>query len=124
MRKVRYSLVLVGKTARKDKQKLGGTEPYTNAELLDLVKLDVEEHFGIRPVFVMDEELLPHKYKYPNFYAAGWFVSDETISNEPGMGSELVVVGHADTMEAAKKILLDKANSLDWENLAKTIGVE
>lgn len=120
MRKVKYSFILVGKTAKKKIKDNGHF--YTNAELLELVKEDVRNQFGDRATFVVNAPSISNDVnKYPNFYAATWLVSDDPVDGDVGVGSELVLIDHANTMEAARKSLFDTVKSIEWDTLASTI---
>ena len=117
MMKVKLQFQLVGKSDTYKKYlpatKLG---EWTNENTLELIKDTVANYFGDRAVFVFHEETLRNNVvKYPKFFSAGWFVSQE---KEP---HELVVISHGDTMEEANKSVVEATKILDWNSLAVKI---
>jgi hypothetical protein len=62
----------------------------------------------------MHEDKMANAIKYPEFYAAGWFV-------DVNCESELVVVSHGDTMQEATNSMMEAVKLLDWNDLSATI---
>jgi len=116
--KVRLMFTLVGKTVdsltKKAKIVLSQEGEWTNDNTLGHVKSSVEQHFGRRPVHVIDENRLLSG-NYPKFYCAGWFYSDST-------NTELVLIDHGSDMKAARENMLRSITSkVDWVNLAENV---
>jgi len=117
-RKVRINLILVGKTIPDYKP----LKELSNQEVFYWVESQVLSQFGKqRPVYVSDEDRLFGPQRYPNFYAAGWFISDDPIKDTEGNGSELVVVTHGESMKAAQTSMMIAVGNSDWDDLAKNI---
>lgn len=105
---VRLTFTLVGKT--KDVPAKHLPAEWKNSDTLDLVRSRVVAQFGDRALYIVDEDKLGNDNAiYPKFYAAGWFQSaDEPLT-------ELVVVDHGNTMEAAQKALLSSVVNVPWD---------
>lgn len=118
-RKVRVNVTLVGKARPKFKS----LKDLTNKEIFYWMESQVLDQFGSeRPLFICDEEMvLIEGRKYPEFYSAGWFVSDDPVSGTEGIGSELVVVAHGDSMKSAQEAVMAAIGNTSWDNLAKNI---
>lgn len=117
MKQVRLNFSLVGKTNQFLKQ-FPKTEidNVLNEVVLDMVKEQVNFHFGNRACFVHDQATLELSGKYPEYYAAGWFVSEDS----PGHGTDLVVIGHGESMKSAQQAVMDAVRSTDWDSLASS----
>lgn len=114
MRQVRVNFNLVGNTSQftrllKDFDK----ELITNDTILDQIKEQVAYHFGDRAIMVHNEDSLMYG-SYPEYYAATWFVSEETGVH----GTDLIVVAHGDNMQDAQNTVLNAVRMADWESLA------
>lgn len=115
MKRVKLHFTLVGKT---DEWRRGhNLQEWTNRDSFDLVKDTVISHFGSgRPMLMINEDSLRSSGSaYPEYYAAGWFITEDKPL------SELVVVAHGDSMASAKKFLLDAVNMVDWDNEARLV---
>lgn len=112
---VKLNFMLVGKTAEavRDLNKtIDGS--LDNSQVLEQVKSDVRFHFGDRGMSVHREKSLIAG-KYPEFYAAGWFVS-------PGTLSDLIVIAHGETMKNAQDLVMHAISQTDWGTLSSEIG--
>lgn len=116
-RKVKISLTLVGKS----RYGSDNFKDLSNEEILLMIENQITEQFGARPIFVHNRKKVSSDFQYPEFYAAGWFVSDDPISNTNGVGSELVVVAHGENMKSAKSSMMQAISTVDWDKLAKNI---
>ena len=115
MIKIKLDLMLTGKTSNKNQLDL-----LTNSEKLERVLGVIKNHFGDRPVHVLDGNLvLEDNTKYPDFFAAGWFIGEALI--ETGKNSELVVVGHGNSFISANNYLMYSVKNIDWNGLAKNV---
>jgi len=74
---------------------------------------------AIKEEAVSDAEIVLRKSIYPEFYAAGWFVSNRPV--EAGAGSELVVVAHGDSIEEAQREVMRAVEKANWNYLARDI---
>lgn len=116
MTKVKINYTLIGRAHKRKKE----VDERTNAERLDDVLKVVKGQFGDRPVYVLDgNSLAEEKRKYPEYFAAGWFLGEGLASAQNT--SELVVVGHGNSMEDARKFLMNAVKTVDWQNLAKDV---
>ncbi|MHA2280295.1 MAG: hypothetical protein ACXAC5_05550 [Promethearchaeota archaeon] len=117
-RKVKISLTLVGRSNfNYDKFK-----DFSNEDVLFLVESQVVEQFGKRPIFISDKKNVTFEGReYPPFYAAGWFISDNPITETDGNGSELVVIAHGEDMKSAKDAMMRAISTVEWDNLARNI---
>ena len=117
-RKVQINSTLVAKTY----DSFDKIKDFSNESVLYLVESQVNFHFGKRPLFISDKELvLIERRKYPQFYAAGWFVSNKPTDDSNKSGSELVVIAHGEDMKSAKEAMIRAAENSDWNNLAANI---
>ena len=116
-RKVKIDLILVGRSYRNIKE-LG---EFNNLDFLYTVQDQVGEQFGRRALYMVDETLILNKSNYPEFYAAGWFTSDQPVVDTDGKGSELVVVAHGDTMDSARSAMMKAVEYVSWDELAANI---
>lgn len=117
-RKVKISLTLVGRSHFGYNK----FEDLSNKEILFMIESQIIEQFGKRPLFVHDKKNVSLAgQKYPQFYAAGWFVSDDPVVKTSKVGSELVVIAHGDNMESARSSMMRAVSTVDWDNLAKNI---
>lgn len=113
-RSVRLTFTLVGKC--KDMPLKHIPAEWRNADTLDLVRSRVIAQFGDRALHIIDEDKLGSDNAiYPKFYAAGWFQS----TTEPL--TELVVVDHGNTMEAAQKALLSSVVNVPWDMVCANV---
>jgi len=105
---VKLAFTLIGKC--KDMPAKHIPAEWRNSDTLNLVKQRVTDQFGARALHIINEDMLGNDNAiYPKFYAAGWFHS---------MGNpmtELVVVDHGNTMEAAQNALLQSVTSVPWD---------
>ena len=118
-RKVRINFTLVGKACPDFKP----IKDISNKEIFYWIESKVQDHFGKeRPLFFIEEKsLLMEARRYPGFYSAGWFVSDDPITDSEGVGSELVVIAHGESMKTAQSAMMIAVGNTDWDNLAKNI---
>jgi hypothetical protein len=117
-RKVKISLTLVGRSHFGHNK----FKDFSNEEILFMVESQIVEQFGKRPLFIHDKKNVSREnYDYPKFYAAGWFVSDDPVTDTEAIGSELVVVAHGDDMKSARDTMMRAISTVDWDNLAKNI---
>ena len=117
-RKVQINSTLVARTYHSFNE----VKDFSNESILYLVESQINFHFGKRPLLISDRELvLINRRKYPQFYAAGWFVSNEPRDETNKNGSELVVVAHGEDMKSAKEAMIRAAENSDWNNLAGNI---
>lgn len=117
-RKVKISLILIGKS----RFNYNKSKESNNEEILSMIENQVVEQFGERPLFVVDRESVALDINsYPKFYAAGWFISDDPITDTSGVASELIVIAHGENMKTARASLMDAVSSIQWDNFAKNI---
>jgi hypothetical protein len=117
-RKVRINMILVSRLYMNFKE----IQDISNRDMLEFVKNQISSHFGERPIKISDESILTLiGHRYPEFYAAGWFISDDPITNTDGKGSELVIVAHGDSMKAAQKAMMLGVEMASWDSVAKNI---
>ena len=117
VRKVHLNFTLVGKT--RDGVTLVPSD-WGNKGWLENVTRIVAGRFGERALFVADEARILHNSRaYPDFYAAGWFISNEAV--ESGNGSELVVIAHGSSMARAHEAMMTEVKNIDWLARAKDI---
>ena len=111
MIQVKINHTLVGRTGRGKKE----ADDRTNSERLDGVLKMIKGQFGDRPLFILDGNLLIEETrKYPYFFAAGWFLSEDKKS-------ELVIVGHGSSLANAQEYMLNSAKNVDWESLSRNV---
>ena len=117
MIKVRLHFTLTGKTTEwKQYIKKDASINWCNADTLDYVNGIITKQFGTRPtMYINEKNLVNDAMPYPNYFAAGWFISDS------GESRELVVIAHADSMDKANKLLMHHIKTIDWEKLSKVI---
>ena len=117
MRQVKVHFNLVG-TTRQFTRSLPRQErdSIPNEAILDQIKEQVKFHFGNRAVFIHNEESLLNGSAYPNYYAANWFVSEDSEKN----GTDMIVVGHGDSMESAQHMALEAVKTVGWDSLASS----
>lgn len=115
--KVRLHFTLVGKSNEWKRNMPKGVEAeFTNNDTLSFVRDTVSGQFGSRALVIVNEQLLSNDMRpYPEFYAAGWFVSEENPERE------LVLVEHGDSMEAANKAMMDSVSTIDWESFSEVV---
>lgn len=114
-RKVSVNFTLVGKSRPKESE-------LSNTELYYLVESKITEQFGNRPVLIQNEEALTSELRrFPDYYAAGWFVSNSPITGTSGAGSELLVVAYGSSMISAQAMMMDAVSNSDWDSLAKNV---
>ena len=118
-RQVKLDFLLTGKSY-KDKRNI---LPMNNKQIHACMLNQIQDHFGDRPVYVSSKFVIisEENFNYPEFYAAGWFVSSNPISGQVGKGSELVVVAHGNNVENARKNLMTAVGNTPWDELAKNI---
>ncbi len=115
--KVKLSFTLVGKSNIWKRNIPKGVQlESSNADTLAFVRDTVVDQFGGRALVIVNEHrLVNDAYPYPEYYAAGWFIS------EGDEQYELVVVDHGDTMEAATKAMMNSVKVVDWNNFSMRI---
>lgn len=116
--KVRLMFTLVGRTVgsltKKAKILFSQEGEWTNSDTLQHVKSSVEQHFGRRPIYVVNENKLLAG-SYPKFYCAGWFYSDNT-------NTELVIVDHGSDMKTARENMMRSITSkVDWTSCSENV---
>lgn len=117
-RKVTINLTLVGRTYRNAKE----LEEFSKLEIFLGIQEQIKDQFGERAILMSDEDSVTFgKSKYPEFYAAGWFISDQPTLDNEGAGSELVVVAHGNSMEVAKEAMMKSVAYANWDELAANI---
>lgn len=117
-RKVKMDFILVGRSYRNSKE----LEEFNSIDFLYHVQNQIKSHFGYRAVYISDEiRVSMNNLKYPEFYAAGWFISDQPIADTQGKGSELVIVSHGDSMKSAKNSMIKTVEYVKWDELAINI---
>jgi hypothetical protein len=114
MIKVKLTHTLVGKTNNTK------SELPTNSDRLNLVLSFIDEQFGDRPVHILDGNLvMGEENKYPSHFAAGWFIGDGL--KDGSKVSELVVVGHGNSLKVAREYLMNSMKNVNWQELAKDV---
>ena len=109
------NLSLAGKTYRSIKDILD----LDNSKILQSVLDCVGFQFGEEAIYISDGAAVSiNNLPYPEYYAAGWFVSNEPITDTDGKGSHLVVVSHGDSMKAAKEAMMKAITYAEWDDLA------
>lgn len=112
---VKMPFVLVGKSRDIPVSQL--PDNWKNSDTLELVKKRVAFHFGDRATYVVNQDRLESDHRvYPEFYAAGWFYTAEAPY------SELVVIEHGSTMEAARKALLHSMSDVPWDLVCANVS--
>jgi hypothetical protein len=115
MTKTKIHFSLTGKTDQWKKY-ANSAEYFSNADNLNYVTDLIKLQFGERPMYFSNESVLRNDaVTYPRFFSAKWFVSVEDSI------TELVVVGHGESMEAADKAAISTMKSISWAELAKSI---
>lgn len=117
MRRVKLHFTLVGySNAWKKNMPKDVQSEFGNHDTLSCVRDIVAEQFGNRALFIVNEKMLDNNRRaYPEFYSAGWFVSED---EHP---LELVVVDHGSTMEAATMAMMESVKVVDWNSFAVEI---
>ena len=116
-RKVKL-FTLVGYSNRDPKSILDMDSRQTHACVLN----QIEERFGERPAWwIVTDDSTIKSPNYPKFYAAGWLISTEPLIDTKGIGSELLILTHGNSMELANTNLTFAINRLSWDTLAKNI---
>jgi len=118
MRKVRLQFTLAGQSAifMRGMPKHTASE-IKNSEIFDYVRGVVANRFGDRAIHMVDEKSLKfNPTKYPKYFSAGWFVSDDAENV-----SELVVVAHSDNFEHANRKMMDAVCNVEWDLLAVNV---
>ena len=116
MIKVKLQFTLVGKSEAWKR----GLSKHENIDFNNRANLDaiidiVAEYFGNRALVVEREEMLvDDAIKYPEYYSAGWFISEDDAR-------EIVIISHGDTMANANKSMLAAVGSVDWETQSARI---
>jgi len=67
------------------------------------------------------EDILPEYRPYPEYFAAGWFISQNVVGESEGIGSELVLVSHGNSLESAKNSLMIALSNTSWDVYAANI---
>ena len=117
MRRVKIYSTLVGRSNAWKRNMPKETQvEFGSAATLSYVRDLVVEQFGERALVIVNEKTLESdKLTYPEFYSAGWFVSE---GEDP---LELVVVDHGKTMEAATNAMMESVKLVNWDLLAARI---
>jgi len=115
--RVKLHFTLVGKSkAWARNLPKGANVEVTNEDTLSYVRDTVADQFGDRALVIVNEHRLQDNSRtYPEYYAAGWFVSED------GERSELVIVDHGSTMEAATNAMMESVKVTDWPSLSAKI---
>ena len=88
----------------------------TDKDTLEYVKETVANQFGDRAMVIVNEHSLSKGVgSYPEYYVAGWFVSEDTNP------VELVIVDHGRTMKDAQEAMLASVQVIDWTSYAVKI---
>lgn len=117
MRQVRVHLSLVGNSKRLASEFTSDQfDSPRNDTILDMVKERVRFHFGNRSLLVHNEDSLEFAGIYPSYYAAVWFVSEDT----PTSGTDLIVLGHGESAKSAQSSAMDAVRMANWSNIAST----
>lgn len=118
MRKVKLCFTLVGKTNAWERGLSSDIiGQISNEDRLFIVRKMVADRFGDRALIILNEQdLASNLSHYPEFFSAGWFISEDD-----GV-SEMVVVEHADSMEAASDAMIEAVKLLDWDQFAVSVG--
>ena len=111
-RMVSMPFVLVGRSYTKLGTDRTGTEKKYTAQG------QIEQQFGDRPFIVVDA--IHSEERRPEFYAAGWMISNATVDGEKG-DSELVVIAHGNSMLSAKNAMLKATSDVGWDKLARDL---
>jgi UDP-glucose 6-dehydrogenase len=116
MQKIRLHFTLVGKSdAWRRKMKSEDIIKYNVADDVAYVKDTVANQFGNRTTVVANDRAMEHWGSCPKFYAAGWFIDDDTHP------SDLVIVGYGNTMQDANDLMMECVQIVDWFNMANKI---
>jgi len=115
--RVKLHFTLVGRSEIwKRNMPKGMPMEFTNEDTLSFVRDIVADQFGDRALVVINEHLLRDNSRtYPEYYAAGWFISEDDEQ------SELVVIDHGSTMDAATKAMLESVKVVDWNSVSARI---
>jgi hypothetical protein len=117
-RKVKINATLIGRS----RFGYDGFKDLSNEQILFMIEDQIKDQFGKRPLFISDKDNVTFETReYPQFYAAGWLVSDSPILETGGKGSELVVVAHGEDMGSAKSAMIRAVSMIKWDDLAKNI---
>lgn len=118
-RRVQVHFMLVGRSHKEKKNVSHMNNRQTHACVLN----QIQDHFGDRPIHFNNKYLqLTDEYSnYPEFYAAGWFVSLDPIKDQSGFGSELVIMAHGNSIKDAKRNLMSNIAGTPWDDLARNI---
>lgn len=110
--KVRLYFTLVGKSNEWKRASRPNLDlDFTNASTLDFVRDRVASQFGERALVIVNDNLLKNDARvYPEYYAAGWFISEEDNPRE------LVVVDHGSSMEEANRAMMKSVSMVDWDS--------
>lgn len=115
--KVRIYFTLVGKSNiwKRHLSKLTALD-FANTDTLEYVRETVANQFGDRALVIVNEDKLKDgSGSYPEYFAAGWFVSEE---DNP---QELIVVDHGNSMESAVKAMMSSVKTIGWQTYSVRI---
>lgn len=114
-RQVKLHFTLTGKT----RSAFLATD-FGNSGVLESIEDEIKSQFGNRPMFISDrEQVSSDSRQYPEYYAAGWFLSQAPLTDTDGIGSELVVVAHGESMADARANVMSAVENSSWESQAK-----
>ncbi len=118
MLKVKLHFMLVGNSYEWKRNLPQDTRlEWTNADNFEFISDTVGDYFGKRALVMVNEEYLKRNTTvYPKFYSAGWFVSEDAENQ-----SEIVVVGHGESMVEANRSMMDSVRLLNWTELSARI---
>lgn len=115
MTKIKLHFTLTGKTDEWKKYFRG--ESFSNKDNLEYIRDIVIGQFGKRPMLIANEKILSDDVVvYPKYFAAGWFISDDSPL------AELVVIAHGETMDVANKAMMETVRKVDWDGTAKGVA--
>jgi len=103
---------LVGKSKDFDVKELPLN--WTNSNTLGFVKDRVASTLRATATHVINEGRLVAG-AYPDYYAAGWFVSGQLPL------TELVVIAHGSTMASARKMLMESMPDVPWMSVCAEV---
>lgn len=109
---VRLINTLVGKA--KDFNTKSLPQEWSNADTLEFVKDKVATTLRDTATYVVDETRLITG-SYPDYYAAGWFVSGQLPV------TELVVVAHGSSMASAQAALMEAMSHVPWSSVSAEV---
>lgn len=117
-RQVKLDIILAGKCAKSTHNMLN----WDAAAIHECMVQQVKEQFEQSPIFLPPKVLAAANLNtYPEFYAAGWFISDQPLTDTEGKLSELVVVAHGKSLKEARTNMLKETSNVSWDEFAKNV---